>query len=247
MKTRVLALVLMLFAATLFACAPASEDAAPADTADGGAADTDAEDGGGHDHPMGADDRDAWSKPAEVYAFLEIGPGDRVVDLMAGGGYNAVRIAERVGPEGRVVAERGSEELRARLADDGDLAAVDNLEVMADLSAVQDGSMSRVVAVRAYHLFPDVPATLAELYRVLEPGGLVGIVEVRLNQPEGHDMETHRMGEQTVIADMQAAGFEFVEESDLLRVEGDDYSLYMPAEGTRYMTDRMLLKFRKPR
>ena len=54
------------------------------------------------------------------------------------------------------------------------------------------------------------------------------------------------MGEQTVISDMEAAGFEFVEESDLLRIDDDDYSLYMPADGTRYMTDRMLLKFRKP-
>jgi predicted methyltransferase len=246
MKTRLIALVLLAFAATLFACAPAAEDSGSTETPAAEAQDAVESEGGGHDHPMDVDDRDAWSKPDEVYAFLGIGSGDRVVDLLAGGGYNAVRLAELVGPEGRVVAERGSEELQARLADDGDLAAVDNLDVVADLGQVEDGSMTHVVAVRAYHLFPDVPAVLAELFRVLEPGGTVGIVEVRLNQPEGHDMETHRMGEQTVISDMEAAGFEFVEESDLLRIEDDDYSLYMPADGTRYMTDRMLLKFRKP-
>jgi len=245
MNTRLLALVMMLFAVTLFACAPVAETPdAPAQAADAGAAEEPA--AGGHDHPMDADDRDAWSKPSEVYAFLGIGAGNRVVDLMSGGGYNAVRLAELVGPEGRVVAERGSEELQGRLADDGDLAAVDNLEVVSGLDAIADASMSHVVAVRAYHLFPDVPAVLAQLYRVLEPGGVVGIVEVRLNEPEGHDMESHRMGEGTVIADMEAAGFEFVEESDLLRIGGDDYSLYMPADGTRYMTDRMLLSFRKP-
>jgi predicted methyltransferase len=233
----------MLFAVTVFACTPAAEAPdAPAETAD--AAEETAE--GGHDHPMDADDRDAWSKPSEVYAFLGIDAGSRVVDLMSGGGYNAVRLADLVGPEGRVVAERGSEELQARLADGGDLAAVDQLEVAGALDGVADASMTHVVAIRAYHLFPDVPATLAQLYRVLEPGGIVGIVEVRLNEPEGHDMETHRMGEGTVVADMESAGFEFVEESDLLRIEGDDYSLYMPAEGTRYTTDRMLLKFRKP-
>jgi len=58
-------------------------------------------------------------------------------------------------------------------------------------------------------------------------------------------METHRMGEQTVISDMESAGFEFVASSDILRREDDDYTVYSPEGRTRFMTDRMLLKFRR--
>lgn len=235
-------LSVVLFAAALvFACAPGSheadDDAALLDEGQGS--------GEGHSHDDGGNDRDPWSKPHQVYDFLGIGEGSRVVDLMAGGGYNTVLLAERVGASGRVLVEGGSEALRGRVLD-GDLVAMGNIEFVDDLSALGDASVDVIVAVRAYHLFPDVPATLAQMHRALVPGGTVGIVEVRLNQQEGHDMQSHRMGEQTVISDMEAAGFEFLDTSDLLRRDDDDYGVYTVEGKTRFMTDRMLLRFRKP-
>ena len=236
---RRLGLFAFLFLAALsFACAPAADTGS--DTAE--AEDT----GGGEDHEEGAetDERAAWSKPFEVYEFLEIGEGSRAVDLMAGGGYNAVRLAELVGSGGAAIVEGGNDELRGRVLD-GDLQSMGNIEFVDDVYALADASVDVVLAVRAYHLFPDVPAVLAELHRALVPGGIVGIVEVRLNQDEGHDMQSHRMGEQTVISDMAAAGFEYVGSSDLLRFDDDDYTVFAVEGRTRYMTDRMLLKFRK--
>ncbi len=240
--------VTLMAALALVACGPAAEPAAQTETPAAGAQAASGQAAavaGEHEHGADRQERDAYSKPEEVYDFLGIEAGDVVVDLMAGGGYNTVRLAERVGPEGRVIAERGSDELRARVAD-GDLAALGNIEFVDDLAQIPDGSVDAVLAVRAYHLFPDVPATLAQLNRMLRPGGVVGIVEVRLNRPEGHDMQTHRMGEQTVISDMQEAGFEFVGSSDILRRDDDDYTVYVPEGRARFMTDRMLLKFRKP-
>lgn len=194
----------------------------------------------GEDHHADPNDRDAWSKPAEVYAFLGIEPGDVVVDIMAGGGYHSVRLAEHVGPEGAVIAERGSDDLLVQV-ESGE--APSNIRIVGELTELDDASADVVLAVRAYHLFPDVPAILAEVNRVLAPGGVVGIVEVRLNEDHGHDMTTHRMGEQTVIEDMEAAGFEYVESSDILRRDDDDYTSFRAGE--RHMSDRMLLKFRK--
>lgn len=186
-------------------------------------------------------DRDAWSKPEQVYDFLEIQQGDTVLDLLAGGGYNTIRLAERVGPDGTVIAEGASQELQERVASGEAPAWIDFADNLID---VEDGTVDAVLAVRAYHLFPDVPATLAELYRLVAPGGTVGVVEVRLGKPRGHDMTTHRMGEETVIGQMEEAGFEYVGDSDLLRRDDDDYASYRAGE--RHMTDRMLLKFRKP-
>jgi predicted methyltransferase len=105
-----------------------------------------------------------------------------------------------------------------------------------------------VLMVREYHLAQDRPAMLAEAQRMLKPGGRVAVVEVRLgaDQREGYNHDSHRSGEDTVIAEFAEGGFELVEESDLLHLEGDDYSAYGGATGTRYVTDRMLLVFRKP-
>jgi len=244
MKFR-LAVLPLVFAVALFGCASPDEDAVT--TADDDAmTDVDHGDDGDDHHGDGSPDRDHFSKPDEVYAFLGIGAGGRVVDVMSGGGYNAERLALLVGVTGFVVADGGSEEFRARLDEGGDLAATDNIRFVDELPQLEDGSVDAVVAVRAYHLFPDVPASLAELHRALVPGGVVGVVEVRLNQGEGHDMASHRVGEGTVIDDLVAAGFEYVGESDILKRADDDYAVFIQPGKTRFMTDRMLLKFRKP-
>jgi len=244
MRHRLLVFAIMFITVIGFGCS-AAEDASEEPVAeadqDGGA---EAEDGGDHEHGVEGDERDGYSKPDEVYTFLGIGDGDTVVDLMAGGGYNAERLAHLVGASGTVVVERGSEDFQDR-AEDGDLSDY-NFTFVGDVAEIADGSVDAVIAVRAYHLFPDVPAQLAELYRAMVPGGVVGIVEVRLNEPEGHDMESHRVGEQTVIGDFESAGFVYVGESDILRRDDDDYAVYIVEGKTRYHTDRMLLKFHKP-
>jgi predicted methyltransferase len=62
--------------------------------------------------------------------------------------------------------------------------------------------------------------------------------------PATFNPTTHRINEQFVIDELQAAGFELVERSDLLAVPDDDYNeMGFP---TPWNEDRMLLKFRKP-
>lgn len=245
MRHRFLMRAVMFVAVIGFGCsAPEEAVEEPVAEADHDGGDAEVGDGADHEHGIEGDERDGYSKPDEVYAFLGISEGDTVVDLMAGGGYNAERLARLVGATGTVVVERGSEDFQDR-AEDGDLSDY-SFTFVGDVGEIADDSVDAVIAVRAYHLFPDVPAQLAELYRAMVPGGVVGIVEVRLNETEGHDMESHRVGEQTVIGDFEAAGFEYVGESDILRRDDDDYAVYTVEGKTRYQTDRMLLKFRKP-
>lgn len=192
-------------------------------------------------------ERDEYSKPQEVYDFVGIGEGDTVIDVAAGGGYNTYLLAERVGPTGRVIAAEGNNDGLAARLERGDMAGAANVEIVAALSELADESVDAVVVIRWYHLLPDPPAFVAELARIMKPGGTVGVVEVRLNQDEGHDMTSHRVGEQTVIADFEGGGFTYDGESDILRRDDDDYTLYGGPYGSRYMTDRMLLKFSKAR
>ena len=50
-------------------------------------------------------DRAAWQRPEEVMDALLIAEGSTVADLGAGGGWFTIRLANRVGPNGRVYAE----------------------------------------------------------------------------------------------------------------------------------------------
>jgi predicted methyltransferase len=82
----------------------------------------------------------------------------------------------------------------------------------------------------------------AHILRMLKPGGIFGVVDARRSGP-GVDERTHRIDVAIVIADLEAAGFELLGESELLaysdgaaHVFGDD----------RTNIDRFLLRFQKP-
>lgn len=195
--------------------------------------------------PTRADEiaRDAGSRPQAVMDFVGIERGDRVADIFAGGGYFTYLLSERVGPDGEVYAQGYSPGLAARV-ERGDLADAGNVVLVDSLKNLPERGLDHAIIIRGYHLFED-PATLLDpLMRALEPGGTVGIVEVRLGQPTGHDMETHRMGERTVIEQLTGAGFEYVGESEALYNPEDDHTTFY--EGRRHESDRMLLKFAKP-
>jgi predicted methyltransferase len=200
----------------------------------------------GHDHdaeiPNRAAEveRDVGSKPQAVMDLIGIGSGDRVADIFAGSGYFTYLLSERVGPEGRVYAQGYSPGLAARV-DHGDLAGAGNVVLVDSLSDFPERTLDAALIIRGYHLFEDPSMLLSELRRSLVPGGRVAVVEVRLGQQRGHDMETHRMGEQTVIEQFGEGGFELAESSDLLHNPDDDHTGFW--EGRRHLTDRMLLVF----
>jgi predicted methyltransferase len=212
----------------------------------------DHEEGIDHVHPAGEDipgradeeERDEYSKPLEVYAFAGFGDGDTIVDVGAASGYNTYFVSKLVGPSGRVYAVSGNEGLAARI-EAGDMAGTTNVIIPENAAAVPDGVADAVLLVREYHLAGSHEEFLAEINRMLKPGGTVALVEVRIGEREGYDDTTHRNGEDTVIAQFEAGGFSFVGESDILRRDDDDYSAYGGSTGVRYVTDRMLLTFRK--
>jgi cyclopropane fatty-acyl-phospholipid synthase-like methyltransferase len=52
-----------------------------------------------------APDRDVWQRPDRIMDALQIGEGSMVADLGAGGGWFTIRLARRVGPNGKVFAQ----------------------------------------------------------------------------------------------------------------------------------------------
>ncbi len=204
-------------------------------------------------------EQDADRKPIDVYEFFGVQPGQTVADVYNADGYNTHLLSRLAGDGGTVysVFEFYSEpELF-----DGALYKVDvvsqrikdaglaNVTLAMRLSEVPSDSVDVAVAIRNYHdvewVVTDMKRAdqLAEFFRIVKPGGIVGIVDVATPN-EGWDGPTHRLNKQVVIDDFTGVGFELVEESDVLAVPGDDYTV--DGFPDRHKTDRYTLKFRKP-
>ena len=219
-----------------------------------------------HPNRRSADhDRDASRKPAEVLAFFGIEPGMTVLDLFSGGGYYSELISIVVGPEGKVIAHSNAaylgfvgDEFEERYADDR-LANVEVLMAENNELELTADSFDAVTVILAYHdiyyadpenSWPkiDGPKLLAELYKGLKPGGLLGVVDhyAEAGSPRETGNSVHRIDPGIVISELEIAGFVLDDKSQVLRNMDDDYSKIVFNPELRGKTDRFVLLFRKP-
>ena len=115
---------------------------------------------------------------------------------------------------------------------------------MSEIAEIPDGSLDLAFTDRNYHdVNPgEVSAWLATLMAKLEPGGLFVVIDAEAG--EGRDVESHRIASDVIVSEVTEAGFELVEESDLLANPADDH--VGPKWDQRDSLDRSLIKFRKP-
>lgn len=109
---------------------------------------------------------------------LRLERGERLLDVAAGPGTVTRHAAPRVGPAGAVAGCDVSPEMLAIAASKpllADAATIDYLLCPADALTVADESFDAVTCQQGLQFFPDRAAALAEMYRVLRPGGRVGI------------------------------------------------------------------------
>ena len=196
--------------------------------------------------PDGERQRDAGSKPLEVYAFWGVEPGMTVLDLMPGGGYNTYILSNVVGNYGKVYTgpdrenREGVRRMATRLADH----PRGNVEIIAGASDLAAGSLDVIVTVRNMHdVIDNAPELLAACMAALKPGGILGVVDARTNM-DGFDSNTHRINQKTMVEMVTAAGFVLVDSSEMLANPHDDFGKWEGASG-RTATDRMVLKFQK--
>jgi predicted methyltransferase len=213
-----------------------------------------------------ADDRalDAGRKPAELFAFLGIGPGMRVAELGAGGGYTAELLARVVGPTGRVYGQNSAFLLERfaekpwseRLAKPAMKGVVRLDRPFDDPFPADVRDLDAVLMVLFYHDTVWMKADRAKMNRAvfdaLEPGGVYGVVDHSAKAGSGvADVESlHRIEESVVKSEVLAAGFELAGEADFLRVPGDarDWSASPRTAGERRgHSDRFVLRFVKPK
>jgi len=159
--------------------------------------------------------RDGWQQPERVIAALGIEPGERVADLGSGSGYFTLRLAQAVGPGGRVFAvdvdEEMNEYLRQRLAQ----AGVSNVEVIRgrfEDPLLPDGGVDLVLTVDTYHHIQDRPSYFRNLRRDLAPGGRVAVIDYDGRKGWFVRWMGHTTPREVLLREMQEAGYAVVAE-----------------------------------
>ena len=109
-------------------------------------------------------------------------PGERVLDLGCGAGLDSLIAAERVGDDGRVVGVDFSADMLARAAATG-AERVAWCRASAEELPLVDGSMDVALVNGIFNLNPGRARILAELARVVRPGGRVHTAELVLRGP----------------------------------------------------------------
>ncbi len=111
--------------------------------------------------------------------LARIRPGDRVLDIAAGDGYQSIAAARRVGPNGHVLAvDIAREQLRYAAATARE-AGVEHLETRvmdAESLDLPDAYVDAVLCQFGLMFLPDVDRGLREMLRVLKPGSWASLV-----------------------------------------------------------------------
>jgi arsenite methyltransferase len=120
------------------------------------------------------------------FALRALEPGERVVDIGCGAGFDTLIAADQVGPTGRVVGVDMTAEMLAKarrgVAELG-LAHVEVREGLAEELPVDDGWADVVISNGVFNLCADKRAVFDELRRVLRPGGWLQFADIANGRP----------------------------------------------------------------
>ncbi len=114
-------------------------------------------------------------------AVAELKPGERVLDLGSGGGIDVLLSAKRVGPTGFAYGLDMTDEMLALAEENKAAAGATNVEFLKgriEDVPLPDGSVDVVISNCVINLSVDKPRVIAEMFRVLAPGGRIGISDV---------------------------------------------------------------------
>jgi predicted methyltransferase len=202
--------------------------------------------------------KDANRHAAEIVAFSGVKPGDKVLELVPGSGYWTRVFSKVVGANGHVYAAIPAP--MEKYADDTkklptDYPNVSLLEQPADALSTPE-QVDVVFTSQNYHDYPDKfmgptdPAVLNKaVFAALKPGGTYIVIDHVAAAGSGlRDTDTmHRIDPAIVKQQVEAAGFEYVGESSVLRNKADTHTLTVFDKAIRGHTDQFAYKFRKPK
>ncbi|QIQ85975.1 class I SAM-dependent methyltransferase [Erythrobacter sp.] len=161
------------------------------------------------------DARDEREEARIVMDLADIKPGMTVADIGAGGGYYTVRLAERVGEEGRVLAQDIDWEALERLGQRVERERLENISIKPgreDDPQLPPDSFDRIFLVHMYHEVTEPYAFLWRMWPALTAEGEIIVVET--DRPVG----SHGLPHALLFCEFEAVGYtliEYIERPDI--------------------------------
>lgn len=153
-------------------------------------------------------DRDDRNEANTVMDLAEVKPGMSVADIGAGEGYYTVRLAERVGASGRVLAQDIDGDALSRLGARVEKDRLDNVSIKpgaTDDPRLPAGGFDRVFLIHMYHEVAEPYAFLWRLWPSLKQGGRVIVVDV------DRSSDRHGIPPALLFCELESVGFRLEE------------------------------------
>ena len=206
--------------------------------------------------------RDRNRKPVETLAFFQLSDDMRVLELVPGGGWYTKLLAPVLRENGELYVAIGTNNVQQNLVSQPGFDHINVIDIGVSLErtgpfrtnfipefdfGVSDFDLA--VTFRNLHNFtPAGRANMnAAVFATLKSGGLYGIIDHTLRHMEAMTRENRRRVDVVqIIKEVQEAGFEFVDYSDLHYRPDDELRFEVGRATVTGNTDRFTLLFRKP-
>jgi precorrin-6B methylase 2/mono/diheme cytochrome c family protein len=166
--------------------------------------------------------RDKEERPELLMAALHIRRGATVADIGSGTGYFTWRLAEQVGPQGKVYAvdvQQNMLDLTRAAVDEHKLSNVEYVLATERSPRLPERSLDLVFIAYAYHEFGDPGAMMASIRRALKPGGRVVILEYAKESNIAPASPLHKMSFEEIRREIEPMGFVVDQLLDFLPVQ----------------------------
>jgi ubiquinone/menaquinone biosynthesis C-methylase UbiE len=166
--------------------------------------------------------REVYDKRREIVAATKVRKGAAVADVGAGTGFFTLELAQAVGPTGKVYAVDIAPRFLAHIAKRAAAAGHKNVTTVRGTARSVElpaASVDLVFLCDTYHHFEDPKSSLASIRRALRPGGEIAVVDFKREAGKTAKWihEHVRAGQQVVTSEIEAAGFQKLEEVPLLK------------------------------